>query len=71
MTLREFIQNLQDFVKENPDTLDMTVITSIDSEGNGYSEIYYDPTMGWYEDGNFSSCEEDIEEYGANAVCVN
>ena len=50
MKLKEFIENLNEFVKENPETLDMEVVTSIDDEGNGYSFVHYTPSKGVYED---------------------
>ena len=40
MKLKEFIEGLQKFAKENPDTLEMDVVTSKDDEGNGYNEAY-------------------------------
>jgi len=75
MTLKEFIANLNKFVEENPDTLDMEVITSKDDEGNGYNPVSYTPTKGIYEDGEFSSSEnyeeDEKDETITNAVCVN
>ena len=75
MTLQEFINNLYEFVKENPEALDMQVITSIDDEGNGYNLIHYTPTKGIYEDREFiqSTQYEDYERDGneTNAVCIN
>jgi hypothetical protein len=40
MTLREHIAKLQRIASENPKALDYKVITSADSEGNSYSDIY-------------------------------
>jgi len=73
MTLEKYIQGLNDFVKENPETLQLDVITSSDDEGNGYNYIYYQPSKGLYEDGEFKS-EDDFNyegEYNINTVCVN
>jgi hypothetical protein len=75
MTLKEYIQNLNQFAKENPETLDMQVITSIDSEGNGFNLVYYSPSKGIYEDSEFITFEL-YEECGrnsseTNAVCIN
>lgn len=46
MTLREFIKNLETFAKENPNALDLIVITSKDDEGNGYYPVHYEPSKG-------------------------
>jgi hypothetical protein len=75
MKLKEFIENLNEFVKENPETLDMEVVTSIDDEGNGYSFVHYTPSKGVYEDGEITfseQYEEDgIDDSETNVVCIN
>lgn len=75
MTLKEFIENLNEFVRENPETLDMQVITSMDDEGNEFNLVHYTPSKGIYEDGEFITSDqyEDYERNSseANAVCVN
>ena len=75
MTLKEFIGNLNEFVKENPETLDMQVITSKDDEGNGFNLVHYTPSKGIYEDREFISSEQyndyERDESETNAVCVN
>jgi hypothetical protein len=75
MTLKEYIEGLQEFVKENPDALELEVITSIDDEGNGYNPVYYGPSKGHYDGGDYSPVSS-FEEYGLdnddiNSVCVN
>ena len=75
MTLKEFIENLNKFVKENPETLDMQVITSKDDEGNGFNLVHYSPTKGIFEKREFIPAEqyedEEREDEETNAVCVN
>ena len=75
MTLREYIDGLKKFAEENPDTLEMQVVTSKDDEGNGYNPVYYSPSKGIFENRDFISAEhyEDCErdENETNAVCVN
>ncbi len=75
MTLKEYINNLTKFAEENPETLDMQVVTSKDDEGNGYNLVYYEPSKGIFEDGDFTTFAQ-YEEFGrdsseTNAVCVN
>jgi len=75
MTLKEYIQNLNEFAKNNPETLEMQVITSKDDEGNGFNLVHYEPSKGIFEDGDFTSFEQ-YEEYErdeteTNVVCVN
>lgn len=77
MTLEEYINNLNEFVKENPAALQMTVVYSKDDEGNGYQRIYYTPTIGQFDENEdeFQSennlKKDEVEEYELNAVCIN
>lgn len=76
MTLKEYIESLEKFAEENPETLEMTVVYSADDEGNSFNMVCYTPSKGHYDNeynGGFTSDEEDIEEngYEINAVCVN
>jgi hypothetical protein len=50
----------------NPETLDMDVIYSRDDEGNGFQEVHYSPSKGFYEDMEFEE-----SDYLVNAVCIN
>jgi len=75
MTLKEYIEGLNNFAKENPDTLEMQVVTSGDIEGNGFFPVLFTPGKGIYEDGEFIDEEnyeyEEREESETNAICVN
>jgi hypothetical protein len=75
MTLKEFIENLNKFVAENPETLEMQVVTSKDDEGNSFNLVHYEPSKGIFEDRDFISFEqyEDFERESSetNAVCIN
>ena len=78
MNLKVYVANLQQVLKANPKYGDLTVITSIDSEGNGFNEVYFDPSVGQFEDRDFigeSEFEEYNEDFGepckVNAICVN
>lgn len=75
MTLKEFIENLNKFVKENPETLEMQVVTSKDDEGNGFNLVQCEPSKGIFEDREFISSEQyedyEREDSETNAVCVN
>ena len=75
MKLGEYIKTLNDLIEENPKCLDFNVITSKDAEGNGYSSIYYGPTIGIFEDEEFipkSQVQEwDRNPEEVNSVCLN
>ena len=66
MKFKEYVQNLNMLLEERPETAEYDVVTSKDDEGNGYSLVYYGPTVGGMDaDGDF---QEEIE---TTAVCVN
>lgn len=73
MTLKEYFELLQEFIKEHPEALEYEVISSKDDEGNGYNRIYYSPTLGSFNGDDFSTELEDLEEGNLpiNAVCIN
>ena len=67
MKLSKYIQNLQDFLKTYGDH---TVIYSRDDEGNGYQEVHYEPSLGYFGEGEYIQDEED-SSLQMNAVCIN
>jgi len=75
MKLKQYFENLKQFIEENPDSLEMEVVTSCDDEGNSYDSVYYKPSKGIFEDREFidiSQCEEwGRKEEEVNAVCIN
>jgi hypothetical protein len=75
MKLSEFIDNLNNFVKENPETLDFDVISSIDDEGNGFNLVVFEPTKGMYRDYDFIDYtmfnESGLDDSYLNSVCIN
>jgi len=76
MTLKEYVDTLNQFLNKNPDCADFQVVTSNDDEGNEYTPIIYAPSRGMYNDDKDFTSASMIEEYGfeesdLNAVCVN
>ena len=75
MKFKEYLDNLNKYAKENPDSLNYDVITSVDDEGNGYNLVHYSPSKGIFEDREFIS-EDGLEDYNRdkvdlNSICVN
>jgi len=72
MKLKNYIENLNAVIKSNPNTLDMDVVTSRDNEGNGYTLVYYSPSIGNYSAEEWHT-ENDVieEELELNAVLLN
>ena len=68
MTLKEYIEELNKLVKQNPKILELPVIYSADDEGNHYQMVHYTPTLGTFDD--FDG-EWEAETVNPNAVCIN
>ena len=75
MTLRQYFEEMKEFVETFPECLDMDVVYSRDDEGNGYQRVHYGPQKGIFENRDFISADqlEDYErEYSEiNSVCIN
>lgn len=77
MKLSEYINQLQEFIKENPEAAEFEVCYAIDDEGNGYNDVYYTPTIGYRPEGGefigISDTEwfEEHEDIKPNSVCIN
>ena len=48
MKFKDYIKNLQKFLKEHPETAEMEVVTSIDDEGNGYNAVQFGPSIAQF-----------------------
>lgn len=66
MTFLEYLTNLQNFLKQHPETASYLAIYCKDDEGNGYRKVVYTPELGLFDDPDFIG--GDMEP---NAVCVN
>ena len=49
MNLKEYIEQLQEFAKENPRALEFDVWYAKDDEGNGYQEVCFSPSLKVYD----------------------
>ena len=66
MKLRNFLLNLNHHIKQNSDILDYEVIYSCDDEGNEFKKVYFEPTIGQFENREFETqCDK------PNAICIN
>jgi len=69
MKLSDYMKDLNELIKENPESLNMELITSIDDEGNGYNRVYYSPALVEYDGQDIDPLIGDKST--ANAVCLN
>ena len=87
LTLKEYVEGLVEFLKDNPETADYIVVTSKDDEGNGYNTVWqtpvigcYDPELEFHTKSYYDDMEDDDDDdedagflpsFFPNAVCVN
>ena len=67
MTLREYTRHLQTIIRENPKARDMIIIAAGDVEGNSFEEVFFGPSMVYF-DGEQIDMSGENE---VNAVCLN
>ena len=63
MKLSEMIKNLQEIKEKHGD---LECIYAADEEGNSYSNVFYSPSTGKFENLDFTVSDDDV-----NAVCIN
>lgn len=66
MTFKDYIQSLNDFLLEHPESADLPAIYAKDDEGNGFNPICFSPSLGEYNGEDFNQESQDF-----NSVCVN
>lgn len=67
MNIEKYIAHLQQVAKKYPKA---KVIYAIDEEGNGYDEVFFTPTPGRFEDGEFDRFDGN-KNVKVNAICIN
>jgi hypothetical protein len=63
MKIKKYIKLLEKLAAEHPNA---TVVYASDSEGNSFSDVVFEPSVGRYKDGEFDS---DVVK--PNAICLN
>jgi len=74
MKLKEFIDNLNKLIADDPEVLNLDVIFSIDDEGNGFNHINFSPSIGVFDDegnGDFIDEPGNHDKKDINAICIN
>jgi len=66
MTLKQYIDSINEFVKQNPEALDLDVIHASDDEGNRFHLIQYPISKGFFNGWDYNQGSEK-----PNAVCIN
>jgi hypothetical protein len=45
MKLKDYLERLNELVKNKPEALEMEVLTARDDEGNGFNVVHYAPSV--------------------------
>lgn len=75
MTLQEYINSLNKVIENHPEAAEYVVVYSIDDEGNNFQEVHFTHILGYFDEEDFISHEDDFEEREIeqtfNAICIN
>jgi hypothetical protein len=69
MKFKEFIENVNKVLEENPESGEFEVISFTDRDCNGHNIVYFPPSIGFYDGDYNGEFDYDISPY--NAVCIN
>ena len=68
MKLKEYAKHIAAVAAAHPD---VDVVYCIDDEGNGFSAVHYEPSLGNYDAGEWLTLDDDNPELTVNAICIN
>jgi hypothetical protein len=76
MKLKDYLENINKMVQNNPEILELDVIYAKDDEGNYYDFVTFIPTIGHF---GWANCDfinelqfdEFNENLETNAICIN
>ena len=69
MKLSKYIEELQYILDTEGD--DLFLVYSKDDEGNEFSRVHYKPTLGYFDQGEFISQDDEDYSETANSICIN
>lgn len=68
MTLNEYIENLKEFIKENPGAGELEVYACSDDEGNDCNKVVFTPSKSYIDSDGERYSVEDLDEYEADEL---
>lgn len=73
MKLIEYLESIQELIKDRPELLEADVIYAIDDEGNEFRPCSFSVTAGLFEEDEYTeeTGEDWDDEMTVNAVCIN
>jgi len=77
MTVNEYVNNLTQLLKKNPEIAELEVIYAQDAEGNSYQKVFFSPSImktegleNAYVTGVINIDADEIDEE-TSALCIN
>ena len=70
MTLKEYVDQLNEIIKKNPAAANYEVVYSVDNKDYGFAPIDFPPIIGKLEDGGFLPEDEFEEGESPDSVCL-
>lgn len=67
MTLKEYAAKINQLLKDGHGDLELCF--AMDNEGNGFSSVFYEPSLGYFDGESFSNAKHG--EQTPNAICIN
>jgi len=80
MKFKDYVANVNKMLVDNPEYAEFETVASADDEGNSYEGIYFEPSVGHYDEENEEWKSLDLikedgdidpEDFPLNAICVN
>lgn len=71
MKLKEYLEEINKLIKENPHILEYELVCSSDDEGNDFNPVYYGPTIGTYDEHKWGYERFTADNPVTNAICLN
>lgn len=76
MKLKDYLYDLNVIVEDNPNLLDMEVVTACDDEGNSFDRVAFSPSEGYFDVEEHAFTQKDSEDFDecectVNSVCLN
>lgn len=68
MTLNEYIENLKEFIKENPGAGELEVYACSDDEGNACNPVVFTPSKSYIDSDGERYSVEDLDEYESDEL---
>ena len=69
MKLKEYLESINELVKNNPSLLELDVVYASDDEGNNYDFVAFTPSVGKFNGKPWDGFECPTEN--PNAICIN